>query len=122
MEGGYKGVSKHIEHAELGLAFDLPALRTRDVDAFYAALRELEPNWRRLPLVERASAFVRAAARCGWLAGVAEAAVGDWPMPHTLWVAGQVDAHFAEALAIPKAPSPSPLTPTSTPAASAPPN
>lgn len=114
-------MSKRIEQAGLGLAFDLPELRTRDVDALYAALRALVPEWRRMPLSERASGFARAAARCGWLAGVTEAEIADWAFPRTLWLASEIDQHLAEALTFPKAPSPSPSTPTSTAAASVPP-
>lgn len=110
-----------VEHAGLGLDFTLPPLLQRDVEAFYAALRELAPGWRRWPSAEYAGAFVRAAARLGWLPGIVEADIDAMPPGKVLYLGIAIDAHVGAAIAVPKA-SVSPSPTTSSGAASAPPN
>lgn len=88
--------------SELTFAPPVPLLQ-RHVEDFLRAMRELEPGWRQLPMLERAGAMVRAAARCGWTPGLAEAAVGDQLPAAVLQLGVRVDAVVGEALTIPKA-------------------
>jgi len=102
---------RHVEHGGLGLSFDLPHLRQRDVDAWYAALRVFAPDWRRYSDAERAGAFAKAAATCKWLPPEwTPQAIDDCDTPGLVrWIGLQIDAHVGAFITIPpnlKGPSP----------------
>lgn len=90
-----------VEHKGLGLALDLPELRQRDVEAFYAAMRALDPDWRKQPAVERAGDYARAAVRLGWYTGCDEAGIAGMSPAAVWWIGAQVDSHVYAALKIP---------------------
>lgn len=93
---------RHAEHEGLGLSVDLPHLKQRDVDAFYAAARAITPEWRKFTQPERASIFVKAAAALGWLPGWDAKAVDECDEPAKVqWLAIQLDAHVGGAITIP---------------------
>ena len=66
-----------ITHEKLGLEYEMKDdLRQRDVEALFQARRELGSGGN-LSGPEHNGVIVRAAARCGWVNGLAEDDVGD---------------------------------------------
>ena len=87
------------EHKGLGLSVDLPELSQRQLEAYFAGLREAEVDPAKLSSVEYMGAAAREAAKLGWLNGVGD--VGELPPKHVRWLSGRISAHISEALPIP---------------------
>jgi hypothetical protein len=140
-----------IEHGGLGLRFELPDFRQRDVEDFFAAVRQiqngiqgttpeilegaavgflaaLQKNKVKLAdadhmavalreylgalreMQDRAGAIsspefvggiVRAAARCGWLEGIAEDGVPDLPPNAVTWLSEAIQREVAQSYEVP---------------------
>jgi hypothetical protein len=91
---------KTLSQKKLGIEAALVDLKQRDVEAFFAALREIAPAYRQMGTLERAGYYVRAAARAGWLTGVVEAEVDGMAPAAALWLGVRVDKHLGEAITI----------------------
>lgn len=95
-------MSRRAEHAGFELSFELPDLKQRDADAFFRHLRSLAPEWRTMGVLERASAFAKAAIRMGWYPGWTVEQIDECSTPGLVsWLGMEADAHLASYVTIP---------------------
>jgi len=85
-----------IAHKKLGVEFELPELKQRDVETFFAKLRE---DGAEVSGPEYAGRLARAAASVGWLNGVGD--IGDMKPAVVVWLSSKLNEYIAEALTIP---------------------
>lgn len=89
-----------IKQEQLGIEYDLPDFRQRDIEAFYATLRELNDG-KKLSNIEYNGNVVRTAARLGWLKDTAEDDVGDMYPNAVNWLSGEISEAVTTAFDIP---------------------
>jgi len=89
-----------IEQEGLGVSYELPDFRQRDVEEFWNIRRELDGG-DRLSGTERNGNIVRAAARLGWLEGLKEKDVDDMRPNAVSWLANAIADAIAKAFEVP---------------------
>lgn len=89
-----------IEQEQLGISYDLPEFLQRDIEAFYATMRELNGN-KKQSHIEFNGNLVRTAARLGWLEGITEDGVGDLHPYIVNWLQGEISTAVSAAFDIP---------------------
>jgi hypothetical protein len=87
------------EHKKLGFAVDLPDLKQRELEAFFASMREKGIDINKISSVEYAGGAVRLAAELGWLNGLGDP--GGLSPKLIVWIASKISRHVAEVLTIP---------------------
>lgn len=92
-------MGKQVVHEKLGINYEMPELRQRDLEAFQPAY--FEEKAKTPGAYGEAGATVRVAARMGWLAGLKEDAVADMAPNAVLYLAVQIHKHISEAISIP---------------------